>query len=772
MKKILVLFLAMMAVFAFGVCAIELDTAENAAEFVAEDAVLAADASVELKPGLNIYTGTTAAFDFEGIDKSISQRITVGSSYYNLRDKSIAAVSYVEFETKATASNASNMAIMLTGSYPHFTFERDAFAAVEAGRPVRLSFNYCSNANGEPINFIRNGLNVTSPKLGGMTTTNTNGSWVAYTADFTSTADATNGGAPTPFVDDTKDIKSLVIMKQNNNSNKVWIDDLSLVPYYKLSYDLNGGTGTVPAHEYFLEKSGSKYRINGSGTGLTKDGKYFAGWALTPDATVNDVVTKVTPELGKDVTVYAVYGKPVKVTFMQGGKEVKTVNTFAGKKVDASVSSLYTSAGADTWCMPWVNEDNTIVYNTITTFEEDTVLYAVERAKNPVIGENFIINSDVEGEGFPMRPTAGIAEIVDSGDSVHGKVIKFTRGGGYSKLGVCINWETGRKYRIEYDIKTPIAVDTHYCPTYGNVEHANGQGSTTANAWKHYAADYTYKDEVDAHAGDALTIYVNPMNGVENVVYYDNIKFIPYHKVTFNANGAEGTAPAVDFTLAKSYEITAGAGDLTKDGFYLAGWATSADGEVVESVDTVVGEDIELFAVWAPVADENAPESDSENFSMRAGDKAGMRFYASVTASQKSEATEYGFVVARADVLSSIGYDNAELKIGLEYKGNGEGKLYVKGAAYAAGTDLDKYITEEDGKIIFAAVCTGIDVTNKTQVTTQFVVRPYINIGGVYAYGKPVVKSLYEVAQAIDTAELPAEIVTYINTIIATAEAE
>ena len=69
MKKTLVLFLATMMVFAFGVCAVTLDTAENAAETVAEDTAVLA--TVELKPGLNVFTGTTKPYTFDGAEAEV-----------------------------------------------------------------------------------------------------------------------------------------------------------------------------------------------------------------------------------------------------------------------------------------------------------------------------------------------------------------------------------------------------------------------------------------------------------------------------------------------------------------------------------------------------------------------------------------------------------------------------------------------------------------------------------------------------------------------------
>lgn len=713
----------------------------------------------EVKPGLNMFTGTEDAltFDGEGFDLA---------ALTNLKTNSVTV------ETKEVTAGDGNKALAMNARNDYISFVN--FPKVNVDRPfsVALDIFYSGQVRYMAVdeyNF-NNSTKADSIVIYGKSKT----AWTPLTYTISgSQTNSTGTGGHLNSGYQQRQIPNIYVYMYTAlaaTENSTYIDNLKLIPHYKVNYNVNGGTGSAIANEYFYVAAGSAYTLKNTANDLVKGDLVFVGWALTPDATVNDVVTTVTPELGKDVTLYAVYGTPVVVTLVKDGTEYAKYNTYADNVITVNGSYF---ANADNYYVNWQTEDGKAVIANKYTFNENATLNAVKYARKMTIGENAFSNGDFEENYIEVRPSAGNLFIVED-DEEHGNVLKYQRiNSGYGSVQRGVIWETGRKYRIEYDAKLPAAVANQYNRVYGGADHAAAGTAAIANEWVHTGVDYLHTATSEPTNGDVFTLYINPVPaGVENIVYYDNLKLIPYHKVTFNANGAEGTAPAVDFTLDATYTITAGAGELTKDGFYLAGWATSADGEVVESVDTVVGEDIELFAVWAPVADENAPESDSENFSMRAGEKAGMRFYASVTASQKSEATEYGFVVARADILEAIGYDNAELKIGLDYNGNSEGKLYVKGAAYVAGTELDKYITEEDGKIIFAAVCTGLDITNKTQVTTKFVVRPYINIGGAYAYGKPVVKSLYEVAKMIDTSTLHEDIVTYINTIIATAEAE
>lgn len=71
---------------------------------------------------------------------------------------------------------------------------------------------------------------------------------------------------------------------------------------YTVTYDVNGGTGTVAP---VTVEAGESITLN-DGTGITApDTKTFAGWATTSDATVADVTSPYTPT--GNITLYAVY---------------------------------------------------------------------------------------------------------------------------------------------------------------------------------------------------------------------------------------------------------------------------------------------------------------------------------------------------------------------------------------------------------------------------------------------------------------------------------
>lgn len=139
----------------------------------------------------------------------------------------------------------------------------------------------------------------------------------------------------------------------------------------------------------------------------------------------------------------------------------------------------------------------------------------------------------------------------------------------------------------------------------------------------------------------------------------------------------------------------------------------------------------------------------------------GIRFKASITPSLKAVSNEYGFIVAREDVLESL---DAELTFGLNKEGlaNGEGVLFVRGVAYKTDENgnvvTDKiYSDNEDGSMNFTGVAVGFDISVKKQVTTKLTARPYVIIKNAngnefVAYGESYSESLAGVAQVLKDA--------------------
>lgn len=129
--------------------------------------------------------------------------------------------------------------------------------------------------------------------------------------------------------------------------------------------------------------------------------------------------------------------------------------------------------------------------------------------------------------------------------------------------------------------------------------------------------------------------------------------------------------------------------------------------------------------------------------------KNGIRFKASIAPSKKADASEMGFIVARADVLADM---EAELNFDLP----AEGTVFLRGVAYDKDSNII-FGENDNGDEIFTAVCTGIDITSKTQVTTELSARPYMTISvsdgdAITVYGEVKTASYYSVANALKNA--------------------
>lgn len=109
-----------------------------------------------------------------------------------------------------------------------------------------------------------------------------------------------------------------VLGGENGQTIAEVVEESGLEPVEKLvvSYDANGGEGTIPSVSVFPGKSITV----SDGTGLTApEGKEFLGWAKTDSAQSATVVSPFTPNAS--TTLYAVWTDIVVESEEQGGGE-------------------------------------------------------------------------------------------------------------------------------------------------------------------------------------------------------------------------------------------------------------------------------------------------------------------------------------------------------------------------------------------------------------------------------------------------------------------
>ena len=161
----------------------------------------------------------------------------------------------------------------------------------EAGRKYHISYRVKTLAATSSMynpRYITSTSTSSEHPSGSFTTTA--GTWMEFSTDFT---------IPTTHTPSTSsDFISLYCNPISGAANTVYYDDLVLIPYVKITYHANGGSG-APDSEYALADS---YTV--SSAAPARRGFTFLGWALS-DGSVQTVDTVALT--GGDVDLYAVW---------------------------------------------------------------------------------------------------------------------------------------------------------------------------------------------------------------------------------------------------------------------------------------------------------------------------------------------------------------------------------------------------------------------------------------------------------------------------------
>ena len=305
------------------------------------------------------------------------------------------------------------------------------------------------------------------------------------------------------------------------------------------------------------------------------------------------------------------------------------------------------------------------------------------------------------------------------------------------------------EYRVLYTNATTYTPDGTY---QKNVYDLSVKGMTN---------DAKPFDSTGKNSGFAIDPY---MSYYTSEVYIDYLRV--YRKgfttVTYDSNIPDYT------TLAKDVDADTGRGIGTgyvlstekpvlssedADYYMFAGWALTPDAatidEVVRTID--LKEDTTVYAVWIENNKQAPSISPDGTYSMQTtGENKGLRLraVADVFNNRGSCALEYGFIVARADVVDPA---SSELTFNSYDRTTGK-KLYVSAAAYDPETGKDiQYAVNTDGSVDFTALLVNIP---QEHYDTKFYIRTYIKYGSpagheFYVYGEKISVSMKDVAQMI-----------------------
>lgn len=321
MKKALSLLLSLLMV--AGNVAFAVPTTEQSqqksqqAVTASQDAVLAAETVTTKRgsaPGLNIIGQTASAWNFETTDT-----LDMGNSSL-ISTWPTKGVSVADNPLKDTV-NGSDTALEL--KYNGSDYTSDCYASVEiipdktieSDRPILISFKYYKTyekASEDDKNnaktqhwVMKNGATFIAHDIGGFTA---DAGWKSYSKliDFNKAYKAGDNKTI-----DTNPISRILIefcVGVNKGTTKVYYDDISAIPSYKVTYMSNDESNTKLKSEYVLLDANGKLLESYTPLESVKPEeryKYeFLGWSTAPDA--SEPMATVPLE-NKDIVLYAVW---------------------------------------------------------------------------------------------------------------------------------------------------------------------------------------------------------------------------------------------------------------------------------------------------------------------------------------------------------------------------------------------------------------------------------------------------------------------------------
>lgn len=332
--------------------------------------------------------------------------------------QSLTAVNYEVAEDTAEIK----LTAQANTDYEFATWKIDDLTNAGTGNDKAYTVSYTNMTDTTTIKAVFNPKLTVSVNDGnlGSVTTNPNASYIAagatvvLTANFKGEADTVNWGTfPTGAQEDKVNHTLTFNMPETPTMITVTFSKSGepVVEEYTVKYDLNGGEGTAPTDT-------KKYAANASvtladGTGLTKEGFTFKGWATTANATtaLTSPWTLVAPTQGTVVTLYAVWEKdPVYIN----------VTATAGTDGTNKVGGTIEPSGVRK-----VLQGKEIGKVTVTPASGYTISRVTKNgvdklAKDYVAGENFVLDlgqadttdiivrayfAKLDSEGKPVEPT-------------------------------------------------------------------------------------------------------------------------------------------------------------------------------------------------------------------------------------------------------------------------------------------------------------------------------------------------------------------------------
>ncbi len=373
-----------------------------------------------------------------------------------------------------------------------------------------------------------------------------------------------------------------------------------------VTFDANGGENAPAAAEV---NANEVYTLPGAGD-MTRENYIFAGWALSADATAEDVVTEITPT--EATTVYAVWTKAPK----DGGANVGTVAP--GAPVVLNGSQFKTIGKAD-----WGEEDTSNLMTRDVTFEMvdgklqvvavvyDEDLVTVNRPDwAEWETECFELMIDPYNTYTPADYAAAYRDNliqlrINTAGRLSGRWMAETIGG-------VADSELPTESAFDGKFQGTVAIDGAWL-TYTFVVDLSEFGIEEGNAigfdahavscpdpkqsgWQYIS--YYIKADGTCSGDDGQNVWEANKWDYLTLSYVEAPATVT---VTFDANGGENAPAAVEVPLNEVYTLP-GAGEMTRENYTFAGWALSADATAEDVVTEITPTDsMTVYAVWTEV---------------------------------------------------------------------------------------------------------------------------------------------------------------------------
>lgn len=695
MKKLMALVTALLLT--ASVSAIELDTPEtieNGDEYAAS---VAEKEAYVVKPGYNVYTGTADPFTFDG-ELTVADSGTTADIIKNWSG------SFID-----TTTEPGNPSMKLAHSGNAGVFAVNTSFELEKTRPFTASFKYKASATGvyivlapnEPV-FTWQTNWATRPiyNSGALSAQYADNTWHSMTKELTISSKQESSLTSLWFCEPT-------------SGSALWIDDVKLIPHYKVSYNLGDGTSTDAfADEYFYANS---YTLKADTTKITPpDGKFFLGWQDQLGNRFDKGYVVPTP--GCDLELTAVYGTPVVNNAGKPGYNVWTGTTdpytFEGKLLLSDDDS---------------GDINKSWANGISLEKDENGNTSIKLSGDH---PNFTVNN----EFAPIEKTRPISIRFDFKTTAANDLFFRVRP----------NLE-GRWKMI--DGKAQRCINGILQVNLGKKNDGNWFTSTTQGI---SLANFSDIDIPSLDTVDKLWFFI----AQGDAAWFDNISIVPNYKVSYDLGDGTGTLADeyFDTFYSASYKLKADTSKITApEGTVFSHWVDKNGKIVRDTVTPTLGEDIKLTAVYAKVLTLGMAN-------INVVSPKGMRVAGFIARNIRNTADEYGFIVSLASTFENGDYT------ALTHAG--DSTKYVSAAAYVKDTDIDhiacddsetakdkfgEYAVNADG-IYFTGVYTGVPEKAESY-TAPIVGRTYVKIGETYFYGVPNVNTIYETAKAIADGE-------------------